>query len=147
MPAHGVGVFYYTSSTPPFSEPLLVLNGDGAGPINNLAVLTNVQPSYAPSGVSLISVTVLGGSDRTGEGALIEGVGAQLREWFGPQVESWEFLRSFWIESAVPARPRLGCGWIEHEGVLYAGDYLSYGSQNGALRAGRRVAQAVLEDF
>lgn len=147
IPAHGVGVFYYTSPTPPFSEPLLVLNGDGAGPINNLSVLTNVQPSYAPAGVSLISVTVLGSLDRPSEGVLRESIAEQLREWYGPQVESWKFTRSFWIDSAVPARPRLGCGWLEHEGVFYAGDYLSYGSQNGALRAGRRVAQAVLEDF
>ena len=147
MPAHSVGVFYYMCHTPPFSEPLLVLNGDGSGPINNLSALTNVQPSYAPPGVSLISVTVLGGLGRQAEEALREQVFAQLREWYGPQVESWQFIRSFWIEGAVPARPRLGCGWIEHQGVFYAGDYLSYGSQNGALRAGRRVAQAVLEDF
>ncbi len=147
MPAHAVGVLYYTSPTPPFSEPLLVLNGDSSGPINNLAILTNVQPAYAPSGVSLISVTVLGGLGREGEELLRERVGAQLREWYGSQIDEWRFIRSFWIESAVPARPRLGCGWIEHEGVFYAGDYLSYGSQNGALRAGRRVAQAVIEDF
>ncbi len=147
MPAHSVGVFYYTCRTPPFSEPLLVLNGDGSGPINNLSVLTNVQPSYAAPGTSLISVTVLGSQSRLAEEVLREQVCAQLREWYGPQVESWQFIRSFWIASAVPARPRLGCGWIEHQGVFYAGDYLSYGSQNGALRAGRRVAQAVLEDF
>jgi phytoene dehydrogenase-like protein len=147
MPSHSVGVFYYSSCTAPFSEPVLVLNGDGVGPINNLAVLTNVQPSYAPAGRSLISVTVLGALERPSEEALKERIECQLREWYGSHVESWEFIRSFLIDSAVPARPRLGCGWIEHEGVFFAGDYLSYGSQNGALRAGRRVAQAVLEDF
>jgi phytoene dehydrogenase-like protein len=147
VPAHAVGVFYYICNEPPFSEPILVLNGEGVGPINNLSVLTNVQPSYAPAGVSLISVTVLGGTTHQAEGTLREAVEAQLRAWYGAQVDRWRFLHSFWVDSAVPARPRLGCGWIEHEGVFFAGDYLSYGSQNGALRAGRRVAEAVLEDF
>jgi len=34
-----------------------------------------------------------------------------------------------------------------HHGVVYAGDYLSYGSQNGALRAGREAAALVLQGF
>jgi hypothetical protein len=140
-------VLYFIAEKPPFEEPLLVLNGEGKGAINNLAVLTNVQPSYAPAGAALISVTVLGGACQERGIALREKVDAQLREWYGAQVDTWRFLQSFWIESAVPARPRLGCGWIEHEGIFFAGDYLSYGAQNGALRAGRRVAEAVLEDF
>jgi hypothetical protein len=32
-----------------------------------------------------------------------------------------------------------------HNRVVYAGDYLSYGSQNGALRAGREAATLVLQ--
>ena len=29
---------------------MIVLNGDGIGPVNNLAVVSNVAPSYAPEG-------------------------------------------------------------------------------------------------
>jgi protoporphyrinogen oxidase len=55
LPMHAVGVlYYYTSEEPPYAEPLLVLNGEGTGPINSLAVLTNIQSAYAPPGTSLI---------------------------------------------------------------------------------------------
>lgn len=35
---------------PPSNEPILYLNGDGQGLINNATFLSNVAPSYAPSG-------------------------------------------------------------------------------------------------
>jgi hypothetical protein len=41
----------------------------------------------------------------------------------------------------------MASGWIQKDGVLFAGDYLTYGSQNGALMAGRQVAQAVINGF
>lgn len=146
LPMHAVGVLYFTSAEPPYAEPLLVLNGEGDGPINNLAVLTNVQGTYAPAGTSLISVTVLGAKPHQ-EPELWAQVEAQARAWYGDSVTTWRRLRSFWVDAAIPARPRLGKGWLEHNGVFFAGDYLSYGSQNGALRAGRKVAEAILTEL
>src|SRR5215469_11523407 len=46
--SRSVTCFYYAAEEPPVKEPMLVLNGDGAGPVNNLAVISNVAPSYAP---------------------------------------------------------------------------------------------------
>jgi hypothetical protein len=147
LPMHAVGVlYYYTSEEPPYAEPLLVLNGEGTGPINSLAVLTNIQSAYAPPGTSLISVTVLGAKPQQ-ESEVWTQVEAQARVWYGSSVTTWRRLRCFWIDAAIPARPRLGKGWVKHNGVFFAGDYLSYGSQNGALRAGRKVAEAILEEL
>ena len=42
--------------------------------------------------------------------------------------------------------PSLSVGFKDVDGVIYAGDYLSYGSQNGALAAGRAVGAAVVMD-
>ncbi len=52
--------FYYAAEEPLVTEPLLVLNGDGAGRVNNSAVISRVAPTYAPAGKHLVSVAVLG---------------------------------------------------------------------------------------
>lgn len=147
IPSHASRVFYFSASEPPFPEPLLVLNGEGGGPINHLAVLSNVQPAFAPPGVALISASLVGAVVHVPEHELLPQIRAQLSAWYGDAVTRWEPIRSFTIPAAVPARPRMSAGWILHNGVFYAGDYLSYGSQNGALRAGRQAAAAVLEQI
>lgn len=145
VPHIGTVTIYFLAEAPPYTEPLLMLNSDDSGPINNLAVVSNVQPSYAPEGQALISVSIIGEHARVPEDSLLPKVRAQLHSWFGAQTVQWEHLKTFSITNALPARPRLSGGWQEHKGVLYAGDYLSYGSQNGALAAGRSVAQHLLE--
>ncbi len=143
MPHNGCVTLYFGADRAPFAEPLLVLNGDD-GPISHLAVLTNVEPSYAPANRALISVTLVGNSERSSETELLSRVTSQLREWYGPQVEQWEYLARYNLPNALPGRPRVGSGWIEREGILFAGDYLSYPSQNGALAAGRRAGEAIV---
>lgn len=145
VPQSGTLTIYFRADAPPYHEPLIVLNSDDSGPINNLAVLSNVQPSYAPNGQALIAASIIGDAVSVPESALMPKVRAQLHSWFGASTLHWEHLKSFTIAAALPARPRLHVGWQEYNGVLFAGDYLSYGSQNGALAAGRAVAQHVLE--
>jgi hypothetical protein len=41
-------------------DPKLMLNGTGRGRVNNVAVMSDVAPGYAPAGETLISVSVLG---------------------------------------------------------------------------------------
>jgi phytoene dehydrogenase-like protein len=145
VPQSGTLTSYFLADSPPYAEPLIVLNGDDSGPINNLAVVSNVQPSYAPSGKALIAASIVGEAINLPESSLLPKVRVQLHTWFGAATAHWEHLKTFAVPAALPARPRLQLGWQEHNGVLYAGDYLSYGSQNGALAAGRAVAQHVLE--
>ncbi len=115
---------YFAAAEAPIKEPLLMLNG-AAGPVNNLAVLTNVSPEYGPPGQHLISVTTVGGpgsgdaaeakenADPLNEKAPLEGaaeaeliaqVKAQLKVWFGAgaDVEQWRHLRSYRIAHAQP---------------------------------------------
>jgi phytoene dehydrogenase-like protein len=145
VPHRGTVALYFLADSPPYTEPLIMLNSDNSGPINNLAVVSNVQLSYAPEGKSLISASVIGDDTRLPQEALLTKVRSQLHLWFGSQTTRWEHIKTFAIAHALPARPRLESGWQQHNGVFYAGDYLSYGSQNGALAAGRAVAQYVLE--
>jgi protoporphyrinogen oxidase len=147
VPVSGTSVVYFLAERAPFSEPLIVLNGTEGGPIQNIALVSNVQPSYAPKGQALIAVSVIGNDLRKSTDILLPEIRKQLHRWFGPQTASWEAIKVITVPNALPARPRLTCGWTERGGVFYAGDYLSYGSQNGALAAGRAVAQHLLTEW
>jgi phytoene dehydrogenase-like protein len=143
MPYGTCATVYFAADRPPYTEPILFLNGTGRGVVNHVAVVSNVQPSYAPHGRALISVTVVGGCAT--RATVVEDIRGELTQWFGAEAHRWEHLKSFVIPGAVPLRPRFSDGWCSINGVFYAGDYLSYGSQNGALAAGRSVARSILE--
>lgn len=149
--SRSVSCFYYAADEPPIAEPMLVLNGDGAGPVNNFAVLSQVAPSYAPKGKHLISTTVLGVHKLT-EAQLSGFIIAQMKNWFGKVASSWQFLRSYTI---VHAQPQQFVGALEpperpvriRPGVYVCGDHRDNASINGAMVSGRRAAEAVLSDF
>lgn len=143
-PHHGTVTMYFGANRPPYTEPLLMLNGDGRGPINNLCVPSNVQPSYAPPGKALICASIVGSDAARPINELEQRVRQQLHYWFGSETTEWTTLKVFQMPSALPACPRLSAGFREVDGIIYAGDYLSYGSQNGALAAGRAVGSAVV---
>ncbi len=147
---HGCTTIYFAAERPPFTEPVLVLNGDGpaSGPVNHLAVPSNVAPSYAPPGAALVSATVLGvPTDR--ESSLLEQVRQQLTGWFGPGVGTWRHLRTDRIAHALPAyrlsrAPNAGTAERVDETVFACGDYVENPSINGAMLSGRRAADQVL---
>lgn len=92
---------YFAATKPPLEEPILVLNGEGRGPVNNLSVPSQVASTYAPPGSSLISVTVLATSSQY-LSSLKRELRDQLKLWFGSQVLRWEHLRTDWIPEALP---------------------------------------------
>ena len=143
----GVACLYFAADRPPIAGPMLVLNGEGSGPVNNLCVMSELSPACAPAGRSLVSVTVLGSEGRSDlEGA----VRAQLRGWFGAAVDSWRLLRSYRIERALldqsPPTPETGTGPLRLGNRRYiCGDHRADASINGAMASGRAAATAVLE--
>jgi len=145
-PLLGTATIYFLADRAPYSEPILTISGDSRGPINNLAVLTNVQKSYSPVGTALISVSIVGDQARRPNELLLPEVRKQLHDWFGPSAANWEHIRTFRIDNALPARPRLTQGSLTRDGIVFAGDYLSYGSHNGALQAGRAAALSIVAE-
>jgi phytoene dehydrogenase-like protein len=149
--SRSVTCFYYSAEESPVPHPMLVLNGDGAGPVNNFAVMTQVAPSYAPAGKHLISVSVLGIQQLT-DVQLGGFIIAQMKNWFGPVARSWRFLKSYRIPHAQPQQYP---GALEppqrpvrvRPGIYVTGDHRENASINGAMLSGRRAAEAVLADF
>jgi len=149
--SRSVTCFYYAVEEPPVAESVLVLNGDGAGPVNNFAVISNVAPSYAPAGKHLVSVTVLGTHQLT-DVQLGGFIIAQMKNWFGKVASTWQFLRSYRI---THAQPQQFPGALEpphrpvriRPGVYVCGDHRDNASIHGAMASGRRAAEAVLSDL
>ncbi|MBC7997583.1 MAG: FAD-dependent oxidoreductase, partial [Leptolyngbya sp.] len=92
---------YYSADKSPLDSPILVLNGDGVGVINNMCVPSMVSPSYAPPGKSLVSITVIGRDELPDDG-LQNLVTAQLKEWFGKDVDNWKHLKTYNIKYGLP---------------------------------------------
>jgi len=146
----GVTCLYFNAPKPPIERPILVLNGDGQGPINNLCVPTVVVPSYGPIGSSLVSVTVLGTAADTA--GLQKEVLAQLGDWFGPQTEPWRHLRTYRIPYALPEQFPPALALMERPirtpaGIYLCGDHRDNASINGAMVSGRRAAESLLAEF
>jgi protoporphyrinogen oxidase len=140
-----VTCLYFACDNAPIKEPILVLNGEKTGPINNLCVLSNVSSDYAPPGQALISVTVLG--TKKDHDALEKAVRSQLEEWFGPDVKGWRRLRTYRIDNALP-KQNPPTSFVENKnevrpGIYVCGDHMSTGSINGALQSGREVAAMI----
>jgi phytoene dehydrogenase-like protein len=145
----GVTCLYFAARQPPLSEAILVLNGEGQGPVNNLCVPSQVSAAYAPAGQSLVSATVLGVPDD--EDGLQQAVRQQLTDWFGSAVADWRHLRTYRIPHALPAQAPPALSPVEKParrspGLYVCGDYLDTASIQGAMASGRRAAEAVLKD-
>jgi phytoene dehydrogenase-like protein len=150
-PARAVTCMYFAADKSPVGEPILVLNADEAGPVHNLAVMSDVAPGYAPAGKSLISVTVLG--DPTASDAELEHkIREQLTGWFGPDVAGWKHLRTYRVRYALPDQTAPALDPARRPvrvspGLYVCGDHRDDASINGAMHSGWRAAQAVAEDL
>lgn len=145
----GVTCLYFDAATAPVEKPILVLNGEDQGRINNLHVVSRVNPACAPTGRELISVTVVGVHPDAVETECA--VRRELVDWFGPSVESWRCLRSYALPHALPhqspgvlnpaKRPVRNAS-----GLYVCGDHVDQASIQGAMVSGRRAAEAVIAD-
>jgi len=142
---------YFSAAEAPIEKPILVLNGEGTGPINSLCIPSQVAPAYAPKGQSLISVTVIGiEQDHSIE--VEDAVQSQLKEWFGPAVDGWRHLKTYQISHALTDQAPPSFSPLDQPvrispGLFVCGEHRSMPSIQWALYSGRRCAAAVLEDL
>jgi phytoene dehydrogenase-like protein len=146
--SRSVTCLYFTADRSPLREPILVLNGERSGLVNNLCVPSDVSSEYAPPGAALISASVLG-NPALDESALVEAVREQLQAWFGSQVANWRHLRTYRIAHALPETGPDGLAEpvrsVRLRDRLYVcGDHRETPSIEGALISGRRAAESIL---
>ncbi|MEO9139004.1 MAG: FAD-dependent oxidoreductase [Jatrophihabitans sp.] len=137
---------YHLASASPAERVMLHLDGDRRGPVVNSAVMTDAAPSYAP-GRTLIASSILGADDSA---ETEHAVRSQLAHMYGCDTQSWEHVRTYAIQHALPATPpgtplrrpvRLGTG------LYTCGDFRDTASIQGALVSGHRAAAAVRADL
>ena len=147
---HSATTIYFAADKAPVDEPILILNGEGQGPVNNLCVPSQVDSSYAPAGQSLISISVINDHQRSDDNDLLETVTKQMQGWFGSTVNTWRHLKTYRIKHALPNQDPPALSTVEKaslrkDGLFVCGDYMDTASINGAMAAGRRAANAVLD--
>ena len=140
-----ISCVWFAADTPPITSKLIVLDGALNGPALNVAVMSNVAPSYAPEGQALIAAACP--TEEADGDVLSAAVRAQLRKWWGAQVDGWRVLRVDDIRHGQPdsqppfdARRKVALG----DGLFVCGDHRDTPSIQGALFSGRRTADAVL---
>ncbi len=136
---------------PPFKDPFLVLNGDGNGPINNMAFPSLVSPGYSASGKTLISVVVLG-RNYLGKEDLKDQVRNQCLDWFGSAVKDWDYLHTYHIAHALPCQePPTPNPYMlpapVRENVRACGEHGSLPGTQWALLSGRQTGEAIVEEI
>ncbi len=147
--SRNVSCLYFTTSVPPVSKPIIVLNGEEKGLVNNMCVVNLVQPSYAPKGSYLIAVNITKSHDLDDE-ELVDNVMKEMAQWYGVKVNNWEHIKTYHIKYALPKENKIvGSEYaIKHsEKVYICGDHLSYGSMNAALKSGKIASQLLHNDL
>jgi protoporphyrinogen oxidase len=135
-------------------EPILLLDGERSGLATNVAFMSSVSADYAPANCALASVSVIGTPlPTTPDADLGAMVLRQMGQWFGHEaVQRWRLLRVYRIARALPDQSP---PWLTRPdwparlalGLYVAGDTRDTASIDGALRSGRRAAEALLNDW
>jgi hypothetical protein len=143
--SRAAGCCWFALPAPPLRGPSLILDGEGRGPALNVVVITEVQPSYAPPGRTLIAAAVPGAAAL--ESDVEHRVREQLARWFGASTSDLVALRTDVIPHGQPAQPpplqprrRVNLG----DGLFVCGDHRDTASIQGAMFSGQRTAAAIL---
>ena len=147
-PGKGSTTLWYAAAKSPMHRAELLLAGDADGPVNNLAVVSDVAPTYAPPGRALVAASVIG-VPAISDDDLDRQARKQLTGWFGRQVGDWRLVRSDRIPWAQPRQTiddveTLARATRVADRVWICGDHRDTGSIQGSLVSGRRAADDLL---
>jgi phytoene dehydrogenase-like protein len=145
--SRSVSCVYFSADTAPTKEKLIALDGSHSGPVLNMAVMSNISSHYAPQGKHLIAAACPGVTTES-EPQLVSKVTQQLLQWWGPQVNTWQHLRTYSIvhgqpDQSPPFAPKKPVALANE--VFVCGDHRDTGSTQGAMYSGRRCAVSVLK--
>jgi len=136
------GCVYFAADEAPSDTKCVILDGTGAGPVLNVAIMSNIAPGYAPAGRHLIVAALPGIAD----GDIESMARTQLRSWWGAQVDGWSHLATYRIPHGQPGQrppfsPKQAVALPD--GRFVCGDHRDTASIQGAMYSGRRCAETV----
>lgn len=135
---------YFAADRSPLTEKMLALNPNRLSTVHNVCVPSDIAPSYAPAGKTLVSVSTQG-LEGVDEQRLTTHIVKELTEWFGADVKSWKHLRTYHLpESLLSFRANSSSTELKITDTLYeCGDHVAYPSLNAAMATGREVAEMI----
>jgi phytoene dehydrogenase-like protein len=145
---HQVTNVYFEAKMAPAKKAVVVLNASSQKKwVNNLTVMSNVSNKYAPTGKVLISISY-NGIPTIDDATLAENMKAELKQWYGNQVEDWKILKTYRIKYALPNQEKVSNEVPNseikiNENLFICGDHLLNGSINAAMKSGRIVAELI----
>lgn len=129
---------YFSTARTQLPKRLITLVPGGC-PVNSIAILSGPQPSYAPKGQHLISVTLFAPSGKSLD-FYVQQVRSSLEPWLADELAHWSALRHYDIPYALPSSRHVM--WSADPGawgddqVIEAGDWRLSPSLQGAMKAG-----------
>ena len=146
LPSRSVSCVYFAAPHAPTKTTALLLDGQKSGPALNVAIITNIAPSYSSNNETLIASAIPG--HYTPEA--LQSVTEQMRNWFGEQVDDWKHLRTYSIRHGQPDfHPKMPfrrttqidtTKWV-------CGDHRDTPSIQGAMVSGRRTAESLIKSL
>ena len=132
--------WYFSIEQPLTMQHQLHVSALESGPVVTAIDVASVVPSYSPDGRGLLSVTTLESCSETS-------VRNHLASIYGEEILG-ELITRFDVENALPivAPGAKRSGILEEDGLIFAGDYLTEPSQNGALLSGRLAGESAINN-
>ncbi|HNV11652.1 MAG TPA: FAD-dependent oxidoreductase [Propionibacteriaceae bacterium] len=146
----GLATWWFAPDEAPTASTYLHVDGERGGPVVNSAVVSNVQPAYAPAGRHLVQASTLLGEGLAGEGFAGRApsqadVRTHLGRLYDRSAQDWPVVAVHHVPHALPAiEPG---GWlrtaISRDGLVVAGDQ-GDASIQGAMQSGQDAAAHVI---
>lgn len=139
---NGTTCLYFESDSPLNldGEPFLIINSNKNELIDHILPVSDILPSFAPKGKTLISVSIVGNKEVTEQE-----IKAELANWFGED-KQWNHLKTYKIPEALPQffnDSPIESNQKINENFYRCGDYTAYPSLNAAMKSGRLVAEMI----
>ena len=146
--SHSVTTVYFEATKAPTTKAVVILNAATHKKwVNNLTVMSNISSKYAPTGKVLLSVSY-NGIPEIEDTIVAENMKAELKQWYGNQVDDWKMLKTYRIQYALPNQDSV-CDELTktdlqiNDNLFICGDHLMNGSINAAMKSGRLVAELI----
>jgi len=112
--------------------------------INNIAILSSVSENYSPEGNTLFSITII--ESDLSKSELIDIIQDKLSTYYGDEKSNYIFMKEINIKQAT-IKQKTGYFELKIEdkkNILFAGDYTTYGSIEGAVVSGIKTAEKLI---
>ena len=151
---NSVWTVYFSAPGNSIKGNYILLNGNyevGKNAIAHIAVPSNIQPTYSPSGKSLVAVTIVGDAakalDLDSDESIENQARLELRDLF-EKSDTWETIEVFHTKNALPpsesqSNASSSVNFNQDE-IICCGDHTTHGSMEGAVKSADHAAREVV---